>query len=93
MIYTIQSDHYQQGQYSTVMNISLSSDEILRDILLHCMVRHRNQMTQLYGCLDNKRDEIDLHTIFLRGKEIKEGLISDSFLFMQTKYIDLQFYK
>ena len=68
------------------MNISLSSDKILRDIFLHCMVRHRDQMTQLYSCLDTKRDEIDQHTISLRGKEMEEGLISDSFLLAFDTY-------
>ena len=68
------------------MNISLSSDKILRNIFLHCMVRHRDQMTQLYSCLDTKRDEIDQHTISLRGKEMEEGLISDSFLLAFDTY-------
>ena len=58
----------------------------LRNILVHCVKRHHDHMTILYGCLDRKRAEFDLFNNVLKEKENAEDDVSELFLLVLDTY-------
>ena len=58
----------------------------LKYILASCVKQHRDQMTLLFGCLDSKREKLELFNNILKEKEIAEDGISYLFLSIFDTY-------